>query len=95
MGKLTPPGHMPTDVATIWAEITTAYGPGADQITGPDLEAYCGQVARLREAQRRLATEGLVIADPKGNPIPHPAIAIERTAQDEIRKWGQTFKPNY
>ena len=53
----------------------------------PELEAYAGQVVRLRDAQRRLAAEGSVIADPKGNPIPHPALQIERMAQDEIRKW--------
>lgn len=91
MGKLTAPPHMPADVAAIWVETITAYGDGWERIAGPGLEAYCGQVARLRDAQRRLATEGLVIADPKGNPIPHPAIAIERVAQDELRKWGPKF----
>ena len=50
-------------------------------------------MARLRDAQARLAAEGSIIADPKGVPIPHPAIAIERAAQDEIRKWGNAFKP--
>lgn len=63
------------------------------QHEGPDFEAYCGQVARLRDAQQRLQREGLVIADPKGNPVPHPAIAIERAAQAEIRSWGAQFKP--
>lgn len=56
-------------------------------------EAYCGQVARLREAQRRVSIEGLVIADPKGNPVPHPAIQIEKQAQAEIRAWGTKFMP--
>jgi phage terminase small subunit len=57
------------------------------------LEAYCGQVATLRDAQRRLSEEEAVIADPKGNPIPHPALAIERAAQAEIRTWGRRFEP--
>lgn len=87
------PEHLPPDVAAVWTEILEKYGDGAERIAGPDLEGFCGQVARLRDAQRRLATEGLVIADPKGHPIPHPAIAIERVAQDEIRKWGSTFRP--
>lgn len=86
------PDHLPDDVAAVWTQVVDAYGGGADRIVGPDLEAYCGQVARLRDAQRRLATEGSVVADPKGFPIPHPAIAIERAAQDEIRKWGSAFK---
>ena len=84
---------MTTDVQEIRQEVLAAYGDGADRIDGPDLEAYCGQVARLRDAQARLAAEGSIIADPKGVPIPHPAIAIERAAQDEIRKWGNAFKP--
>lgn len=84
---------MITDVQEIRKEVLAAYGDGSDRIDGPDLEAFCGQVARLRDAQARLATEGSIIADPKGVPIPHPAIAIERAAQDEIRKWGNAFKP--
>jgi phage terminase small subunit len=86
------PAHLPDDVAPVWDEVVLAYGEDAERIYGPDLEAYCGQIARLRDAQRRLADEGIVVADPKGHPIPHPALAIERTAQDEIRKWGAAFK---
>ena len=33
-----------------------------------------------------------IVADPKGFAVPHPAIAIERVAQDEIRKWGSAFR---
>ena len=84
---------MTTDVQEIRKEVLAAYGDVSDRIDGPDLEAFCGQVARLRDAQARLAAEGSIIADPKGVPIPHPAIAIERAAQDEIRKWGNAFKP--
>ena len=89
---MTAPDHLPDKIAAVWAEVVTAYGAGAERIEGPDLEAYCGQVATLREAQRRIAADSLVVADPKGHPVPHPAIAIERTAQDEIRKWGSAFK---
>lgn len=91
MGSLTgPPAHLADDVAAVWIEVVAAYG--SDRIAGPGLEAYCGQVARLRDAQRRLAAEGTIVADPKGNPVPHPAVAIERAAQDEIRKWGTQFR---
>ncbi len=60
---------------------------------GPAFDAYCGQVAVLRDAQQRVANEGLIVQDPKGFPIPHPALAIVRAAQDEIRKWGDRFTP--
>lgn len=88
---MTAPAHLTPAVAAVWSEVITAYG--SDEIVGPDLEAYCGQVAQLRDAQARIASDGLITADPKGNPIPHPAIAIERAAQDEIRKWGPRFTP--
>lgn len=91
---MNPPAHLPESEAAIWSEIVRSWGADADRVVGPELEAYCGQVARLREAQRRIAVEGLVTADPKGFPIPHPAIAIEKSAQAEIRAWGDRFRPD-
>jgi phage terminase small subunit len=87
------PKHLPVRVAAAWIEVVARWGDRAGEITGPALEAYCGQIATLRDAQQRLAEEGAVIADPKGNPIPHPALAIERLAQTEIRTWGRRFDP--
>lgn len=88
-----PPSHLPEDVRVVWEEVVTAYGEGVEAILGPPLEAYCGQVATMREAQQKLTDEGLIVADPKGVPMNHPAIAIARQAQDEIRKWGDAFRP--
>lgn len=86
------PAELQPDVRAVYDEVLSAWGDLRRDVEGPALEAYAGQVARLREAQRRLAKEGLVIADPKGNPIPHPAIVIERDAQAQIRSWGDRFK---
>lgn len=91
MEELVAPGHLPEDVADVWREHRAA-GVAVHKLDAPDFEAYAGQVCRLRDAQRRLASEGIVIADPKGNPVPHPALAIERAAQVELRQWGMTFK---
>lgn len=88
------PADLPEDVDAVWDQVIAVFGDAdTASVEGPALQAYCGQVARLRDAQRRIAAEGLVIADPKGNPIPHPAIAIEKAAQVEIRAWGDKFKP--
>lgn len=81
-----PPKHLPDDVAAVWCELNQ----GASQ-QGPDFEAFCGQVARLRDAQRRVSEEGLVVADEKGRPVPHPALDVERKAQVEVRAWGDRF----
>lgn len=58
---------------------------GYAEIAGFD--AYCAQVVIERDAGQRIAEEGIVIADPKGLPIPHPALEIQRKAQAEIRAW--------
>jgi hypothetical protein len=47
----------------------------------------------MRDAQTRIDREGLVVADAKGNPIPHPALAIEKAAQVEVRAWADRFRP--
>ena len=82
------PAWMPAAEAAVWDEIM-ARRP--DEVPSPGLEAFVGQVARMREAQRRIAEEGLLIANPKGDPIAHPAIEIERRAQIEIRAWRGRF----
>lgn len=89
-----PPPNCPEDVATVWREIVAAWGAKAPKIVGPQLEAYCGQVARLRDAQSRIAKHGLIL-EVDGKPTgPHPALAAERSAQIEIRLWGDHFRPN-
>lgn len=76
------PGYLPEDVSRAWADLV------ADGVEpAPGFEALCGQVARMREAQRRVSSEGLVVADEKGRPVPHPALEIERRAQAEVRAW--------
>lgn len=83
-----PPEHLPPAEAAIWAELVER---APNLRPSVELEAFVGQVARLREAQRRIAAEGLIIADPKGYPIAHPAIEIEKRAQVEIRAWSGRF----
>lgn len=90
------PEHLPDAAAAVWGEISATFAASGDDISrvsGPDLDAYVGQVVRLRDAQARVDREGMVVADAKGQPIPHPALALERDAQKEIRAWGDTFRP--
>lgn len=89
--KFPPPPHLDGDAATIWTEICNAHHDPA-RIVGPDLEAYCGQVAVQRDARKRIAREGMIVADSRGTPTPHPAIQIEQKAQAEIRAWGDKFR---
>lgn len=82
--------ELPDEVAAV---VDAVIASGAAARRTPELEAYAGQVVRLRDAQRRLAAEGTVVEDAKGFPIVHPAVRIERDAQEELRKWGDRFDP--
>jgi hypothetical protein len=66
-----------------------------EAIGSAGLEALVVQVHRMRDAQERITAEGIVVADSKGNPIPHPALAIERQAQVEIRTWLAKYGGRY
>lgn len=76
-----------------WHEFAARWPTGIPMPDGPEFEAYLGQAARLRQAQQQLAADGLIVADPKGTPVPHPALDIERKAQAELRQWGDRFDP--
>lgn len=89
---MTSPSHLPADVVVVYDELISAHADPS-RVEGPEFEAFCGQVARLRDAQARISKEGLVVADEKGRPVPHPALVIEKQAQAEIRAWGDRFRP--
>lgn len=82
------PAHLPDDVATVWSELASK-----SPMLGPGFEAFCGQVARCRAAQKSIAEDGLTIEDGAGGRSPNPALDIERRAQAEIRSWGPMFTP--
>lgn len=79
---------LPEHISAIWDELA---GSVRDRIGNAGMEALCGQVYRLREAEGRISEEGMVVQDAKGNPVPHPALAIEKQAQAEIRNWVDKF----
>jgi len=92
---MTPPAHLSPAAQQAWSEITAKMGNGAvDGIEGPALEAYAVAIARQRDAQQRIDSEGIIIAGDKGNPIPHPALAIEKAASAEIRAWVTRYRKN-
>lgn len=78
------PDTLPEHLIPIWNETV---GRVKRQIGSIGLEALCGQVYRMRKAQESVTNDGAVVADAKGNPCAHPALAIERQAQAEILKW--------
>lgn len=49
--------------------------------------AYDAAVAEWAAARAAVEADGLIVANEKGRPVPHPAIAVERSASAEMRKW--------
>lgn len=78
------PPKLDAKIAEIWDEVA---GGVRASIGRFGMEALCAQIARMRDAQARIDKEGLMVADKNGNPIQHPAIAVEKTAGAEIRSW--------
>jgi len=67
-----------------------------EQLAGVEssaLEAYATTVARLRDARKRIDVEGLIVSDSKGQPIPHPALAIEKSLEAQMRAWLTRYMP--
>lgn len=69
----------------MWREVTAGVVPVGASVSA--MEAYCVQVVRMRDAQHRVDSEGLVVADEKGRPVRHPALDIELAASAECRAW--------
>lgn len=87
------PTHLREPERAAWDELAARWPTNVPMPEGADFEAYLGQVARLRDAQQRIAADGMIVQDARGNPVAHPALAIERSAQSEIRTWGDRFDP--
>lgn len=87
-----PPDHLPVGVAVVWREIVASNDLVAN-VDRTALETYCTMVARVREARQRIEEEGMVVTDPRGRVIPHPALAVERQTAEQIRAWGDRFAP--
>lgn len=86
------PDHLPEAVAAVWREIVTS-NELAGRVDRSALETFCTLMARLREARDRIEDEGMVVTDPRGRVIPHPALAVERQTAEQIRAWGDRFAP--
>ncbi|MDQ4502172.1 P27 family phage terminase small subunit [Sinomonas sp. ASV322] len=89
---LAPPPGLPASAVEAWREIVVA-NDFAGNVDRAALEAFCTLMARLREARQRVEDEGMVVKDPRGRVVPHPALAVERQTAEQIRAWGDRFAP--
>jgi P27 family predicted phage terminase small subunit len=87
-----PPPGLPEAAADVWREIVES-NDLAGTVDRAALEAFCTLMARLREARDRVEQEGMVVEDPRGRVVPHPALLVERQTAEQIRAWGDRFAP--
>ncbi len=87
------PGHLSDDVRAAWRDMVKALGPHAASASPVGLEACAGQLARMRDAARRVEAEGEVVMDGRDRPVPHPALAVEFAAQAAVRQWLVVLTP--
>lgn len=82
------PPTLPAHLQPLWRELA----PQVSRAIGPlGLEALCAQAYRMRNAREKIDREGEIVLDPRGNPAPHPALAIEKQAGVEVRDWLKRF----
>lgn len=84
---------LPRSILEVKGEILASLGERGADVDGPELDAYATCVARLRDAQARIEAEQLIVPDKHDQPVVHPAFAVERQCMDELRKWGDRFRP--
>lgn len=90
--EFVPPARLTSGAAEAWTEITAAHGRRASRIIGPELEIYCEAIAAVREARARVAAEGMIVADPRGLPIQHPALAAALAAEKTVERMAPRFQ---
>ena len=76
-----------------WNRVAAALH-AAGLLTGLDLcalESYCLTYAKWREAEQRLADEGLTILTPNGCTQAHPCQSISNQAQKLLLAWVKAF----
>lgn len=86
-----PPAGLTADERRAWRDLAALVGDSPRARVG--LEAACAQLARMRDARRRIEAEGEIVLDARDRPVPHPALVVERQAQAEVRRWVQVLSP--
>lgn len=75
-----------------WKEITDGVPQDVINVERGGLESYAFALAVYRDAEARVRKEGLVVADEKGRPQPHPALKIQRDESRDVDHWLGVYR---
>ena len=87
------PAWLPDRAKEEWRRVAPALH-AAGLLTGLDvsaLEGYCACYAKWREAEQRLAEEGLTILTPNGCTQVHPCQGVANQTQKLLISWVKAF----
>lgn len=93
MTTVPPPQHLSDAAAEAWEQVVTAAGATIGPADAPLLEEYAQAIATARAARDRVNAEGVIVADARGEAVPHPALTVEAKALDTIRRLAPHFAP--
>lgn len=67
-----------------WHDLAAEATAGASLVA---LEQAACQLARARWARERIHVDGMIVLDARDRPVQHPAVAVEKSAQEAVRRW--------
>lgn len=90
---LKPPAGLSAEARRLWSDVTTEYvfGEGVDTTL---LGQLCLAVDRLREVQRTLKTDGLMVPAPGGLTKANPLLTVESQLRRDILAYTRALRIN-
>lgn len=89
------PAHLSAEAAAWWARVLTSYDLADEALL--ILEGALEMFDRMREAQKHIATHGIVMTNERGMPHANPACRVEKDAKTSMlshfRELGLNLEP--
>ena len=82
--KPSPPDHLTIESQNLWADIATRYTLEEHHLKM--LTTACEAFDRQQAARTIIAAEGLTYQNRFGDPVKHPAVAVEEAAETAFLK---------
>jgi P27 family predicted phage terminase small subunit len=77
-----PPAHLSADAKAAWVDLVAGVQGRVvlTTVDAPLLEVAAQQLAIMRDATRRVESDGMFVPGPRDTAVQHPALAVQRDA---------------